>query len=150
MQHHTSVKNKAGSNVVTTHLVTKMNIPGGLSSAITHLYSTYCINKLAVQSWLWISSEQNWEGNKSNVVCGWLETAVQKWGRSEEWNEHCKAISKDNDMNFGLEKCARICLKKGRAKSKTNTGSTFEKDIRRTGHEEGTLKYRGIEDSQEL
>jgi len=40
-----------------------------------------------------------------------------------------KAISKDNDTNFGLEKCARICLKKGRAKSKTYIGSTFEKDI---------------------
>jgi hypothetical protein len=25
-----------------------------------------------------------------------------------------KAISKDINMNFGLEKCARMCLKKGR------------------------------------
>jgi hypothetical protein len=41
-----------------------------------------------------------------------------------------KAISKDIDMNFGLEKCAKICLKKGRAKNKTHTGSTFEKDIK--------------------
>jgi len=35
MQHNTSVKNKAGSNAVTTHSDTKRNIPGGLSSTIT-------------------------------------------------------------------------------------------------------------------
>jgi hypothetical protein len=40
-----------------------------------------------------------------------------------------KAISKDTDMNFGLEKCARTCLKKGRPKAK-HIGSTFEKDIK--------------------
>ena len=27
-------------------------------------------------------------------------------------------ISKDLNMNFGLEKCARICLKRGRSKAK--------------------------------
>jgi hypothetical protein len=41
-----------------------------------------------------------------------------------------KANSKDNDMNFGLEKCAKICLKKGRAKNKTYIGSTFGNDIK--------------------
>jgi hypothetical protein len=31
-----------------------------------------------------------------------------------------KAISKDINMNFGLEKCAKICLKKGRIERKTH------------------------------
>jgi len=29
-----------------------------------------------------------------------------------------QAISKDINMNFGLEECARICLKRGRVQSK--------------------------------
>ena len=41
-----------------------------------------------------------------------------------------KAIRKDINMNFGLEKCARIYLKKGKAQSKTYTGSTFEKILK--------------------
>ena len=33
-------------------------------------------------------------------------------------------------MNFGLEKCARICLiKRGSVQSKMHIGSTFENDI---------------------
>ena len=34
-------------------------------------------------------------------------------------------ISKDLNMNFGLEKCARICLKRGRVQSKKHIGNTF-------------------------
>jgi hypothetical protein len=41
-----------------------------------------------------------------------------------------KANSKDVNINFGLEKCKRICLKKGRAQSKLYVGRTFEKDIK--------------------
>ena len=33
-------------------------------------------------------------------------------------------------MNFGLEKCARICLKRGGVQSKMHVGSTFENDIK--------------------
>ena len=39
-------------------------------------------------------------------------------------------ISKDLNMNFGLEKCARICLKRGRVQSKMLVGNTFENDIK--------------------
>jgi hypothetical protein len=42
--------------------------------------------------------------------------------RSEEKLENeiniVKAISKDINMNFGFEKCAEICLKKGRSRGK--------------------------------
>jgi hypothetical protein len=41
-----------------------------------------------------------------------------------------KAISKDINMNFGFEKCAKICLKRGRVPKKTYIESTFEKDIK--------------------
>jgi hypothetical protein len=33
-------------------------------------------------------------------------------------------------MNFGLEKCARICLKRGRVQSKMHIENTFESDIK--------------------
>ena len=41
-----------------------------------------------------------------------------------------QTISKDINMNFGLEKCARICLKRCRVQSKTHIGNTFENDIK--------------------
>ena len=44
------LKNKAGSNAVTTHSDTKRNIPRGLSFAITLLHSTDSINKRAEQT----------------------------------------------------------------------------------------------------
>jgi len=34
------------------------------------------------------------------------------------------------NMNFGLEKCARICLKTGSAHSKMDVGSTFDNGIK--------------------
>ena len=40
-----------------------------------------------------------------------------------------QTVSKDVNMNFGLEKCARICLKRGSVQSKMRIGSTFENDI---------------------
>jgi len=41
-----------------------------------------------------------------------------------------QTISSDINMNFGLEKCERICLKRGRVQSKMHIGSTFENDIK--------------------
>jgi hypothetical protein len=41
-----------------------------------------------------------------------------------------QTISKDINMNFGLEKCARICLKRGRIQSKMHIESTFENDVK--------------------
>ena len=37
-----------------------------------------------------------------------------------------QTISKDMNMNSGLEKCARICLKRGSVQSKMHVGSTFD------------------------
>ena len=41
-----------------------------------------------------------------------------------------QTISKDINMNFVLEKCARICLKRGSVQSKMHVGSTFDNDIK--------------------
>jgi hypothetical protein len=40
-----------------------------------------------------------------------------------------KTISKDIKMNFEFEKCAKICLKKGRVQMKTYIESACETDI---------------------
>jgi hypothetical protein len=51
-------------------------------------------------------------------------------------------------MNFGIEKCARICLKKSKVQSKICTGSIFEKDITELDSRDAHL-YLGIEDSHD-
>ena len=57
-----------------------------------------------------------------------------------------QAISKDMNMKFGLEKCARICLKRGSVQSKMNVGSTFENDNKELDPRK-VYKYLGIEES---
>jgi hypothetical protein len=49
-------------------------------------------------------------------------------------------------MNFGLEKCARICLKRGRVQSKMHIGNTFENDIKELDPRKA-YKYLGIEEN---
>ena len=41
-----------------------------------------------------------------------------------------QTLNKDMNMNFVLEKCARICLKRGSVQSKMHVGSTFDNDIK--------------------
>ena len=40
-----------------------------------------------------------------------------------------QTISKDINMNFGLEKCASMFLERGSVQSKMHVGSTFQNDI---------------------
>jgi hypothetical protein len=51
-------------------------------------------------------------------------------------------------MNFGLEKCAKICLKNGRVQRKMYIESTFEKDIKELNPRKA-CKYLGIEESHD-
>jgi hypothetical protein len=53
-------------------------------------------------------------------------------------------ISKDINTNFGLEKCARLCLERGSVQSKMHIGSTFENDIRELDPRKA-YKYLGTE-----
>ena len=57
-----------------------------------------------------------------------------------------QTISKDINMNFGLEKCARISLKRGSVQSKIHIGSTFENDIKELNLRKA-YKYLSIEES---
>jgi len=56
-----------------------------------------------------------------------------------------QTISKDINMNFGLEKCARICLKRGRVQSKMHIGNIFENDIKELDPRKA-YKYLDIEE----
>ena len=60
-----------------------------------------------------------------------------------------QTISKDINMNFGLEKCARMCLKRGSIQNKMHIGSTFENDIKELAPRK-PYKYLGIEDSFDI
>ena len=53
------------------------------------------------------------------------------------------------NMNFGLEKCARICLKRGSVQSKMHVGSTFDNDIKELDSRKA-YKYLGIEESFDI
>jgi len=52
-------------------------------------------------------------------------------------------------MKFGLEKCARICLKSGSVQSKMHVGSTFENGIKELNPRKA-CKYLGIEEGFDI
>jgi len=60
-----------------------------------------------------------------------------------------QTISKNINMNFGLEKCARICLKRDSVQSKMLVGGTFDNDIKELDPRK-TYKYLGIEESFDI
>jgi len=60
-----------------------------------------------------------------------------------------QTVSKDINMNIGLEKCTRIFLKRGSAQSKMQVGSSFENDIKELDPRK-TCKYLGIEESFDI
>ena len=59
--------------------------------------------------------------------------------------EVVQTVSKDINMNFGLEKCARICSKRGRVQSKMHIGNTFENNIKELDPRKA-YKYLGIDE----
>jgi len=60
-----------------------------------------------------------------------------------------QTIIKDINMNFGLEKCATICLKRSSVQSKMHIGSTFENDIKELDPRKA-YTYLGIEESFDI
>ena len=60
-----------------------------------------------------------------------------------------QTISKYIDTKFGLEKCARIYLKRGNVQNKMHVGSTFENDIKKLDPRKA-YKYLGIEESFDI
>ena len=60
-----------------------------------------------------------------------------------------KAVSKDINVNFGLEKCARICLKKVGSKAKYIQKAHFRRTFKELDPRE-VCNYLGIEDSHDI
>ena len=60
-----------------------------------------------------------------------------------------QTISKNINMNLGLEKCKRICLKRGRVQRKMHIGSTSENDIKELDLSKA-YKYLGIDKSFDI
>ena len=60
-----------------------------------------------------------------------------------------QTISKDKTINFGLEKCARVCLKRGSVQSKMHVGSQFDNDIKELDPRKA-YKCLGIEESFDI
>jgi hypothetical protein len=60
-----------------------------------------------------------------------------------------QTISKNINMNFGLEKCATICIKTGSVQSKMHIGNTFENNIKELDPRK-VYKYLGIEENFDI
>jgi len=78
-----------------------------------------------------ISSTWNWEENKSLLI---YMDDLKLLGRNENNLKNeikiVQTIRKGINMNIGLEKCARICLKRGSVQSQMHIGRKFENDIK--------------------
>ena len=105
MEHKAYFKNNAGSNMVTTHSATKRNIPRGLSFIIILLHCTHSINKRADFGY----QAHGTERKISHLL--YMEDLKLLCRNQNDLKYEMKivqTISKDINMNFGLEKCARI------------------------------------------
>ena len=60
-----------------------------------------------------------------------------------------KTINKHISMKLDLEKCERICLKRGSVKRNMNEGSTFENDIKKLDTRKA-YKCLGIEETFDI
>ena len=88
----------------------KRNYSRGLSLAVTFLYSTYSINRA--------DCGYQVHGTKRKISHLLYMEDLKLLGRNGDDLENEikieEAVSKDININFGLEKCAEICLKQGR------------------------------------
>ena len=149
MEHKAYFKNKAGSNAGTTYSVRRRTFQGDSRSPLLF--------------WIALIPLTN-DLNRGD--CGFQVYGTERkishllymdglilLGRNENDLENemkiVQTISKDINMKFGLEKCARICLKRGSVQSKMHVGCTFENDIKELDPRK-TYKYLGIEESFDI
>jgi len=89
-------------------------------------------------------------GNERKISHLLYKYDLKLLGRNENDLENemkiVQTISKNINMKFGLEKCARVCLKRGNVQSKMHVGSTFENDIKELNPRKA-CKYLGIKES---
>jgi hypothetical protein len=147
MEHTPSAENKEGSNVVTTHSrgIFQGDCLSPLLFCIALIPLTHKLNR----------SDCRYQVHGAERKISYLLYMgdLKLLSRSEEHLENeikiVKAIDTDINTNFGLEKCAKICLKKGRVQRKTYIESTFEKEIKELDPRKA-CKYLGIEGSHDI
>ena len=149
MEHKDSFKNKAGSNAVTTHGDTRRNIPGGISFVITLCVALILLTHKLNRADCGYQVHRTERKIRHLLYMDDLKLLGSNADNLENEIKTVKAISKFINMNFELEKCARLCLKKGRVQSKIYIGSTFEKDIKELDLREA-YKYLGTEESHDI
>jgi len=149
MEHKAYFKNKTGSNAVTPFQIRRGIFQGDSPSPLI-----FCIALIPLTN----------ELNRAD--CGYQVHGAERkishllhmddlklLGRNEnELKKEMKIVqtlSKDTNMNFGLEKCARICLKRGSVQSKLHVGSPFDNDIKELDPKKA-YKYLGIEKSFDI
>jgi hypothetical protein len=125
------LKNKGGSNAVTTHSDTKRNIRNGFS--FTFLLFCTALIPLTIELNRADCGYQV-HGTERKISHLLYMDDLKLLGRNENDLENeikiVQTLSKVINMNFGLEKCGRICLKRGRVQSKMHIGSTYKNDIK--------------------
>jgi hypothetical protein len=120
-----SRKEKAGSNAVTTHSDMKRNVLRGLSFAITLLHRKLNRADCGYQ----VHGTERKIRHLMYVYLDYLKKKEKKENDLKNEIKIVQTISKDINLNFGLEKCARTCLKRDRVQNKMHIGSSFENDI---------------------
>jgi hypothetical protein len=113
MERNVSAENTAGNNAVTTLSDTRRNILEGLS--LSPLF--FCVTLIPLTHELKRADfGYQVHGAERKISHLLYMGALKLLSRSEEHLENkikiVKAIKKDINTNFGLEKCAKICLKK--------------------------------------
>jgi len=149
MEHKAYLKNKAGSNAVITHSDTRRNIPRGLFFAITLLHRNHSIKNELNRADCGYQVHGTERKISHLLYMDDLKLLCRNENDLKNEMKIVQTISKDINMNFGLEKCARICLKRGNVQSKMHVGSTFENDIKKMDPRKA-YKYLGIEESFDI
>jgi len=143
MEHKVIFKNKAGSNAVTIHSDTMRNVPLLFCKALAPLSNELNRADCGYQV----------HGTERKISHLLYKDDLKLLGRNENDMKNeikmVQTISKDLNMNFGLEKCARICLKRVSVQSNMHIRSTFENDIKKLDPTKAN-KCRGIEESFDI
>jgi hypothetical protein len=137
MEHKTSGEDKSGTTAIKAYQDKQRNIQGDSLSPLL-----FCIALIPITN----------ELNRSN--CGYKIHGTERKishllymddlkliDRSDEELKNeiqiLKTLINDIKMKFGLEKCARICLKHGKIYRKQQMGNTMENEIKELRYNEG-------------
>ena len=115
-----------------------------VSIAVTFLYSAYSINRADCGYQV-----HGTERKINHLYMDYMKLLGRYGDDFENKIKIEEGISKDINMNFGLGKCAEMCLKQGSVQTKTYIGNAFEKDIKERDLRKA-YKCLRIEDSHDI